>query len=129
MCNIFAITQGKQEEWSWFFACWKTLKISSNWYYHFRFVWQAISKLPKIISLVFFCKILRKNRVMIVYFLHTDKHGRFWLILWFLMRMVKHSQSSQNSKSAMSLQYLKKKFFLFFLTAIWLPLNQLRTII
>ena len=31
------------------------------------------------------------------------------LILLFLMRMVKHAQSSQNSKFAMSLQYLKKK--------------------
>ena len=32
------------------------------------------------------------------------------LILWYLMWMVKYSQSSQNSKFAMSLQYLKKEF-------------------
>ena len=31
------------------------------------------------------------------------------LILWFLMGMVKHSQSSQNSKFATSLPYLKKE--------------------
>ena len=31
------------------------------------------------------------------------------LIVWFLMQMVKHSQSSQNSKLAMSLQCSKKE--------------------
>ena len=31
------------------------------------------------------------------------------LILWFLMEVVKHSRSSQNSKFAVSLQYLKKE--------------------
>ena len=63
-------------------------------------------------------------------FLHADKDKSYIQIDTMVSDgMVKHSQSSQNSKSAMSLQYLKKKFFLFFLTAIWLPLNQLRTII
>ena len=43
-------------------------------------------------------------------FLHADKHGSLLQIdAMILMVMVKHSQSSQNSKFAMSLQYLKKE--------------------
>ena len=32
----FAISQGKREGWTWFFACRYTLKVFLNWYYHFR---------------------------------------------------------------------------------------------
>ena len=39
-------------------------------------------------------------------FLHVDKHES---LVQTLLGMVKHSQSSQNSKFAMSLQYLKKE--------------------
>ena len=43
-------------------------------------------------------------------FLHADKHESLLQIdSMILMGMVKHSQSSQNSKFAMSLQYLKKE--------------------
>ena len=43
-------------------------------------------------------------------FLHADKHKSLLQIdTMILMGMVKHSQSSQNSKFAMSLQYLKKE--------------------
>ena len=43
-------------------------------------------------------------------FLHADKHESFLQIDTMIFNaMVKHSQSSQNSKFAMSLQYLKKK--------------------
>ena len=43
-------------------------------------------------------------------FLHTDKHESLLQIdSMILMEMGKHSQSSQNSKFAMSLQYLKKE--------------------
>ena len=52
ICNILPKSQGKQEEWSWFFACRKTSKISSNWYYRFRCVWPSMPKLLKITSLV-----------------------------------------------------------------------------
>ena len=38
---------------SWFFACRETSKISSNWYYYFRFVWPGMPKLAKITSLLF----------------------------------------------------------------------------
>ena len=62
--NIFAISQGKHEGWSWFFACWQMLKAFSNWYYHFRCVWPGMPKLPKITSLLFLYNILRKKWVM-----------------------------------------------------------------
>ena len=43
-------------------------------------------------------------------FLHADKHKSLLRIDTMIsMEMVKHSQGSQNSKFAMSLQYLKKK--------------------
>ena len=43
-------------------------------------------------------------------FLHADKHESLLQIdTMILMGIVKHSQSSQNSKFAMSLQYLKKE--------------------
>ena len=43
-------------------------------------------------------------------FLHADMHESLLQIdTMILMGMVKHSQSSQNSKFAMSLQYLKKE--------------------
>ena len=62
--NIFAISQGKHEGWSWFFACWQMLKVFSNWYYHFRCVWPGMSKLPKITSLLFLYNMLRKKWVI-----------------------------------------------------------------
>ena len=27
VCNIFAISRGKREGWSWFFTCWQMLKV------------------------------------------------------------------------------------------------------
>ena len=43
-------------------------------------------------------------------FLHADKHESLLQIdTMILMGIVKHSQSSQNSKFTMSLQYLKKE--------------------
>ena len=56
-------------------------------------------------------------------FLHVDKHQNFLqvdfntlgikvsykVILSLLLGMIKHSQSTQNNKFAISLQYLKKK--------------------
>ena len=53
---------------------------------------------------------LKKEMSDEVDFLNADNHESFnKLILWFLMGMVKHSQSFQNSKFAMILQYLKKE--------------------
>ena len=69
-------------------------------------MWLDIPKLSKITSLLFLCNILRKNRDE-VDFLHADKHeSLLHSDGMILMGMVKHFQSSQNSKFAMSLQYL-----------------------
>ena len=45
----------------------------------------------------------------LIFCIQTSMKVSYKLILWFLMGMVKHSQSYQNSKFAMSLQYLKKE--------------------
>ena len=45
----------------------------------------------------------------LIFCIQTSMKVSYKLILWFLMGMVKHSQSYQNSKLAMSLQYLKKE--------------------
>ena len=69
-------------------------------------------KLPKITSLLFFLQYLKKevSDEEAIDFLHADKHESLLQIdTMILMGMVKHSQSSQNSKFAMSLQYLKKE--------------------
>ena len=42
---------------------------------------------------------------MKLFFLHADNHENFMILMW----MVKHFQSSQSSKFAMPLQYLKKE--------------------
>ena len=53
---------------------------------------------------------LRKNWVIKLIFLHVNKHESLLHIdTIILMGTVKHSQSSQNSKFAMYLQYLKKE--------------------
>ena len=53
---------------------------------------------------------LKKELSDEVDFLHADRHESLLQIdSMILMGMVKHSQSSQNSKFAMSLQYLKKE--------------------
>ena len=41
--------------------------------------------------------------------MHRNMKVSCKLMLWFLVRIAKHPQCSQNSKSAMSLQYLKKE--------------------
>ena len=72
--NIFAISQGKHEGWSWFFACWQMMKVFSNWYYHFRCVWPGMPKSLKITSFLFLYNILRNMLSDAVDFLHADKH-------------------------------------------------------
>ena len=73
-------------------------------------------KSPKITSLLFLCNVLRKKWVMkLTFYMQIRMKISYKLILWFLMRvwflkgMVKHSPSSQNSKFAMALQYLKNE--------------------
>ena len=82
--NIFAISQGKHEGWSWFFACWQMLKVFSNWYYHFRCVWPGMSKLPKITSLLFLYNMLRKKWVMqLIFYMQISMKACYKLILRF----------------------------------------------
>ena len=53
---------------------------------------------------------LKKEMSDEVYFLYADKHGSLLQIgTMILTGIVKHSESSQNSKFVMSLQYLKKE--------------------
>ena len=65
-------------------------------------------KLPKTKSLLFLCNKKEVNDE--VYFLHAGKHENLLQIdSMILMEIVKHFQSSQNSKFTMSVQYLKKE--------------------
>ena len=64
-------------------------------------------KSPRKTSLLFLCNILRS---VLSLFLHADKHQNFLEIdTMVLMGMVKHFQSSQNSKFAMPLQHIKNE--------------------
>ena len=82
--NIFAISQGKHEGWSWFFACWQMLKVFSNWYYHFRCVWPGMSKLSKITSLLFLHNMFRKKWVMqLIFYMQISMKAHHKLILRF----------------------------------------------
>ena len=67
-------------------------------------------KLPKITCFLFICNIcLKREASDEVDSLYADNHESLLQIdTMNLMGMVKHSQSFQNSKFAMSLQYLKK---------------------
>ena len=81
-----------------------------QWYYHFRCVWPGMPKLHKITSLLFLCNILRKKwEIKLIFCMQLSMKVSYKLILSFITGMVKQSQSSQNSKFAMFLQYLKKE--------------------
>ena len=83
------------------------LQISTD---HCSCVWLGMSKLPKIARLLFFAYNLMKEVSDEVDFLHADKHESLLQIdTMILMGMVKHSQSSQNGKFAMSFTMSKMK--------------------
>ena len=75
----------------------------------FRCVWPGMSKLPKITSFLFLCNMLRKKWVMKLIFCMQIE----WKLPtnWYcdFDGMVKDSQSSQNSKLAMSSYNISKK--------------------
>ena len=80
--NTFAMSQGKHEWWSWFFACWQMLKVFSNWYCHFRCVWPGMCELPKIASLLFLYNMLRKKWVMqLIFYMQISIKACYKLIL------------------------------------------------
>ena len=57
-----------------------------------------------------YCNILSLMIVMnLILYIQISMKASYKLMLWFLMGMVKHSKSHQNSWFAMSLQYLKKE--------------------
>ena len=67
-------------------------------------MWSGIPKLPKIKKKSISLQFLKKGMNDEVDFLHADNHESLLLIdIMILMGMAKHSQSSQSSKSAMSL--------------------------
>ena len=66
-------------------------------------------KLPKITCLLFTCNIYLKKEVSDEVDSKLKVESLLQIDTMILMGMVKHSQSSQNSKFAMSLQYLKKE--------------------
>ena len=79
LCNILR----KMWKISWFFADRLTWKVSSNCYYHFRYVLPGISKLPKITSLLYFRNILRKKLLMKLNFcMQINMKACFKLVLW-----------------------------------------------
>ena len=81
--DIFVISQGKCEGWTWSFAYRLTSKVSSNCYYHFRCVCPSMLRLPKITSLLFLCNILRKNGVMkSIFCMQVSMKGCYKLIIW-----------------------------------------------
>ena len=60
-------------------------------------------KLPEITSLLFLCNILQNTGMMKLIFLHADEHEGFLQInTMVLIEMVKHFQTSQNKKFAIS---------------------------
>ena len=60
-------------------------------------------KLPEITSLLFLCNILQNTGMMKLIFLHADEHEGFLQInTMVLIEMVKHFQTLQNKKFAIS---------------------------
>ena len=73
------------------------LEASSNWYYHFMFVWSGTPKLPKKTSLLFFYNILRKKWVMqlIFYMQISMKTCKIFWWVWSSISKVPKKASSQ----------------------------------
>ena len=81
--NIFIISQGKCEGWTWSFSYRLAPKVSSNCYYHFRCVCPSMLKLPKITNLIFLCNILRKNWVVnLIFCMQVSMKACYTLIVW-----------------------------------------------
>ena len=71
------------------------IKNSSNWYYHFTCVARH-AQITQNNKFAISLQYLKKEMSDEIEFLHADKHESLHkLILWFLMGMIKHSQSSK----------------------------------
>ena len=100
-----------------------SMEVSFKWYYDFWLEWSSIPKVPQIASFQCLCNISKKKLEMKFIFLHADKHQIFQqvnfntlgikvsykVILSLLTGTMKHCQSTQSNKFAISLQRLKKK--------------------
>ena len=81
-------------------ACYKLIQ----WF------WWGWSKIPKVASLQCLYKISKKNSEMKLSFcMHINIKVFYKVILSLLMDMIKHFESTQSNKLAISLQYLKIK--------------------
>ena len=62
------------------------MKLFSNWYYHFRFLWTDMPKLPKITSLLFLYNMLKKKWVMqLIFYMQISMKTCYKLILRFFL--------------------------------------------
>ena len=104
-CNIFAISERKKGKNEVGFSL---ADKNQRFLQIYTIILGCVARHAQIIQSNKFaiCNILRKKGVMRLIF--CIQKVFYKLILWFLMGMVKHSQSYQNSRFAMSLQYLKK---------------------
>ena len=104
--NIFAISWGKHKGWSWFFPADNCQTFLQSDTVIFDVCGQAYldTRNKKFsISLQYLEKEVNEE----VDFLHAGKHENLLQLgTMILMEMVKHFQSSQNSKFTMSVQYL-----------------------
>ena len=99
------------------------MKVSCKLMLWFWWGYSSISKVLKIASLQCLYNISKKKLEMKLIILHTDKHQSFLqvnfsnlgikvfykVILSLLMGMIKHSQSTQSNKFAISFEHLKKE--------------------
>ena len=99
-----------------------SMKISYNLILWFSWCWSTILKVPKIASLQCLYNISKKVKDKVDFF-HADKHqsllqvvfNTFGItvsykeVLYVLMDITKHSQSTQSKKFVISLKYRKKE--------------------
>ena len=104
------------------------MNVPTNWYYDIWWGWLNILKVLKMSSLQCLYNISKNNLKMEAVFLHAvnikisyntlGAKVSYKLILSLLMGMIKHPQSTQINKFAISLQFLKEQvregvFFLY----------------
>ena len=118
VCNIIAISQGKSEDEVDFYSADK-IKV----FFQIDDIILGVcvashAQITQNCNFAFFCNIFRKKWLMnLIFCIQISIKTSYKLILWFLMGMIKHFQSSQvskiassqNSKFAISSQYISKK--------------------
>ena len=111
---IFAVSPEKHGLWNWFFSCWffpadNCQLFLQNDTVIFDACGQTCPNYPKQ-KVCYFLQYLKKEVNVQADFLHAGNYENLLQIdSKILMDMVKHFQSSQNSKFTMSIEYLKKE--------------------